>query len=85
MTYTRCACGFAATGDETITDHLLEVFTPQACRGNDGLLHEEAFPALTCLCGLIAATGRELDDHFIAAFTPADCTGPDGMVHKAVA
>lgn len=85
MTGSRCTCGFieAADKDETITDHLLEVFTPDACRGNDGYLHEEAFPALSCLCGFTAETGRELDGHFIAAFTPADRAGPDGVVHKA--
>ena len=58
MTGTRCACGFAEAGDETITDHLLEAFTPPGSRGNDGLPHEEAFPALACLCGFTAeATG----------------------------
>jgi hypothetical protein len=85
MTAGRCSCGFTEAGDETITDHLLEVFTPQACRGSDGHLHEEAFPALSCLCGFAAATGRELDDHFLARFTPAGAVGPDGVVHKAVA
>jgi hypothetical protein len=85
MTGARCTCGFTEADDETITDHLLAVFTPDACRGNDRLLHEEAFPALTCLCGFTAATGQELDDHFLAAFTPANSTGTDGVVHKAVA
>jgi hypothetical protein len=83
MTDARCSCGFTEAGDETITDHLLEVFTPVGCRGHDGLLHEEAFPALTCLCGFTAATGQELDDHFLAAFTPADSAGQDGRVHAA--
>ena len=81
----RCACGFAESGDETIIDHLLEMFTPQGCRGNDGLLHEEAFPALTCFCGQVAATGQELDNHFLAAFTPAGSIGPDGTVHRPAA
>lgn len=81
----RCACGFTEAGDETINDHLLEVFTPEACRGNDGLLHEEAFPALTCLCGLVAATSQEMDAHFLSMFTPAGSVGPDGVVHRTVA
>jgi hypothetical protein len=82
MADARCTCGFTEAADETVTDHLLEVFTPAGCRGNDGLLHEEAFPALTCLCGYAAATGRELDDHILAMFTPAGSDGPDGVVHK---
>jgi hypothetical protein len=77
----RCTCGFIESGDETVTDHLLEVFTPQGGRGNDGLLHEEAFPALSCLCGFTAATGQELDAHFLAVFIPADSAAPDGRVH----
>jgi hypothetical protein len=84
MAEARCTCGFTETADETITDHLLEVFTPVSGRGNDGLLHEEAFPALTCLCGLTAAAGQELDAHFLAVFTPADATGRDGRVHAAL-
>ena len=85
MADARCTCGFTESGDETITDHLLEMFASQGCRGNDGLLHEEAFPALTCLCGQVAATPRELDDHFLAVFTPADSIGPDGTVHRPAA
>jgi hypothetical protein len=83
MADARCSCGFTESGDETISDHLLEVFTPRACRGNDGLLHEEAFPALTCLCGYAAATPGDMDAHFLAMFTPGDATGADGQVHKA--
>jgi hypothetical protein len=81
MAGARCTCGFIEAGDETITDHLLEVFTPAGCRGSDGYSHEEAFPALTCLCGLAAATSQELDDHFLTTFTPADAAGPDGVKH----
>lgn len=86
MTVRQCACGFteAASADETVEDHLLEVFTPPGCRGNDRLLHEEALPSLTCLCGLVAATIREMDAHFLQVFTPADRIGRDGVVHKAV-
>jgi hypothetical protein len=85
MTNARCTCGFTEAGDETITDHLLAVFTPDACRGSDGLLHEEAFPPLTCLCGFTAATAQELDEHFLAMFTPDNSTDPNGVSHKAVA
>jgi hypothetical protein len=45
--------------DEIIGDHLLEMFTPEDCRGTDGLLHEEVEPDLTCSCGLAAATPEE--------------------------
>ena len=82
MARTRCSCGFTEAGDETITDHLLEVFTPAGCRGSDGLLHEEAFPALTCLCGHAAPTPADLDAHFLVVFTPPDSAGPDGVTHQ---
>lgn len=85
MADVRCACGFTEAADETLVDHLLEMFAPQGCRGNDGLLHEEAFPALTCLCGYTATTSQELDDHFLAVFTPPNSTGRDGLVHKPAA
>ena len=83
MADARCSCGFTGAGDETLDDHLLEVFTPDDCRGNDGLPHEEADPALTCLCGFAAATARAMDEHFLAVFTPAGAAGPDGTVHQA--
>jgi hypothetical protein len=78
----KCSCGFTEAGDETMTDHLLEVFTPAGCRGNDGLLHEEAFPALTCLCGHTATTPAGLDAHFLAIFAPDDSAGRDGVIHQ---
>jgi hypothetical protein len=81
----RCSCDFTEAGDETLGDHLLEVFTTNDGRGNDGLLHEEADPALTCFCGFAAATAREMDEHFLAVFTPAGAVGPDGKVHQVVA
>jgi hypothetical protein len=83
----KCACGFSETagGDDTITDHLLEVFAPQNCRGNDGLVHEEAFSALSCLCGFTATTCQELDDHFLEQFTPADSVALGGVLHQVVA
>jgi hypothetical protein len=86
MTAAQCACGFkeAEGSDETMGDHLFEMFAPEDCRGNDGLLHEEDMPDLTCLCGLAAATAGELDAHFIQAFTPADFMGRDGQKHEKV-
>lgn len=85
MSDAQCSCGFTEAGDEALGDHLLEVFTPDDCRGNDGLLHEEADPALTCFCGFAAAAAREMDEHFLAVFTRADAVGPDGKVHQAIA
>ena len=82
MADARCSCGFSEAGDETITDHLLEVFAPEDCRGSDGLVHEEVRPDLTCSCGLVAATAGELDAHFLRVFTPGDLVGRDGRKHE---
>jgi hypothetical protein len=86
MTVAQCACGFSeADGvDETIGDHLLEMFAPQDCQGTDGLLHEEVTPDLACSCGLAAATPGQLDAHFMQVFTPADSTGRDGRKHAEI-
>jgi hypothetical protein len=86
MTNVRCTCGFseAAGVDETIGDHLLEMFAPEDCQGTDGLLHEEVQPDLTCSCGLAAATAEQLDAHFIQIFTPADSIGRDGRNHEQI-
>ena len=83
----RCACGFTeADGvDETIGDHLLEMFAPDDPQGIDGQPHEEVMPDLRCTCGLAAATAKELDAHFLAVFTPADSIGRDGRQHEKVA
>ena len=78
----HCACGFKELDDETITDHLQQVFTPGDARGHDGLVHVEGDP-LTCLCGLAAITPEELDAHFLAVFTPGDAIGRDGERHEA--
>ena len=84
MTAARCVCGFieAEGADETIGDHLLEMFAPEDCQDTDGLLHEEVTPDLTCSCGLPAATAEQLDAHFIQVFTPADSIGRDGGKHE---
>lgn len=80
MTPARCACGFTELDDETLTDHLLVVFTPDGMRGLDGLIHEES-QRLACCCGLAARTPDELDEHFREVFTPGDALGRDGRKH----
>jgi hypothetical protein len=81
-----CTCGFTEdeAADETISDHLLAVFTPGDDKGNDGRFHLEAEPDLTCLCGLATAMADELDAHFLAVFTPDDGIGHDGKRHAIV-
>lgn len=37
----RCSCGFAEARDETIGDHLIEVFAPDDGKGPDGKVHSE--------------------------------------------
>ena len=53
MTSQQCICGFseAAGMDETLTDHLVEVFAPDDGRAADGLVHLEGEADLFCLCG----------------------------------
>jgi hypothetical protein len=77
-----CSCGFTETPAETLTDHLLEVFTPGDNKGSDGQIHEEETPALTCVCGLTATSPEELDSHFLRLFTPPDLIGGDGKSHE---
>jgi hypothetical protein len=81
MTDIRCTCGFTETATETLTDHLLEVFTPEDNKGGDRKIHEEGVPALTCTCGLTATSPEELDSHFLRLFTPPDLIGGDGKSH----
>ena len=83
MRLARCSCGFAEgeAADETITDHLLEMFATDDDRGTDGRYHLEAEPRLTCFCGL-TATAAELDAHFLSVFTPGDAIGHDGKKHQ---
>jgi hypothetical protein len=80
MTAVRCTCGFAELADETVTDHLLRVFSPDDLRGKDGQVHEEG-NSLACSCGFTAITPDELDEHFLAMFTPKDTIGRDGNKH----
>jgi hypothetical protein len=81
MADARCSCGFTEAGEETITDHLLQVFVPEDCLAGDGLVHEEVRPDLKCSCGLAAATPGELDAHFLRVFTTGDLIGRDGRTH----
>ena len=79
-----CSCGFTEAADQTIADHLLEVFDPEDCRAGDGTVHLEAQPDLTCSCGLPATTPGQLDAHFLQVFTADDLIGRDGRKHEAV-
>ncbi|HEX4830875.1 MAG TPA: hypothetical protein VH478_07270 [Trebonia sp.] len=80
MTSKQCACGFTEAADESLTDHLERVFTPDDMRGPDGQVHEE-LDLLTCGCGFAADAPEELDEHFLAVFTPGDGIGQDGEKH----
>jgi hypothetical protein len=77
-----CSCGFTETPAETLTDHLLEVFTPEDNKGSDAKIHEEGTPALACACGLTGTSPEELDRHFRQLFTPSDLIGGDGKRHE---
>lgn len=85
MTVQKCACGFTESegADETIGDHLYEMFAPDDGQAADGLVHLEG-EALFCMCG-VGGSAEELDAHFLEAFTPADSIGPDGARHRMVA
>ena len=82
----KCACGFTEDEavDETICDHLIEVFAPEDGRAADGLVHLEGEENLFCMCGAGGST-YELDTHFLAVFTPPDLIGRDGRKHEKVA
>jgi hypothetical protein len=80
MTAAMCLCGFTELADETLTDHLLQVFAPNDMRGNDGQVHEEG-SGLACFCGFAASAVDALDEHFRAVFTPDDRIGNDGNKH----
>jgi hypothetical protein len=84
MTSGRCSCGFTEAGeiDESIDDHLAEVFETDDDRGTDGRVHLEGAVSFFCLCGA-GGSPRELDAHLLRAFTPADSIGRDGNKHEA--
>jgi hypothetical protein len=75
--YTECPCGFTELEDETLVDHLNEVFESDDMIGNDGLAHGES-EIRTCLCGFVATVLDELDEHLLSVFTPENATGRDG-------
>jgi hypothetical protein len=83
MTPAQCVCGFTEdeAGNETLGDHLLEVFAPEDGRAADGLVHLEGEQSLSCMCGA-GGSIDELDAHFLAVFTPADLVGRDGRKHE---
>jgi hypothetical protein len=76
----RCSCGFTEAADETIGDHLIEVFAPDDGQGPDGKVHLEGETALYCLCGQ-GGSAPELEAHWLEVFTPADSVGRDGVRH----
>ena len=80
----RCSCGFSEAGDETIDDHLIEVFAPDDGKGPDGKVHLEGEAGLFCLCGA-GGSVAELDAHFRAVFSPVDHVGRDGEKHEKAA
>jgi hypothetical protein len=84
MADVRCSCGFAESGDETLTDHFLDVFVPGDSRGADGQVHDELAATSACACGVATTTPAELDRHFLAIFTPADLVGRDGGRHERI-
>jgi hypothetical protein len=83
MTAERCSCGFTETAstDETIFDHLLEVFAPEDGKAADGLVHLEGEVPLFCLCGT-GGSAQGLDAHLLEVFSPADSVSRDGVKHE---
>jgi hypothetical protein len=83
MTAQQCTCGFTETAgmDETLADHLLEVFAPDDGKAGDGRVHLEGEVNLFCLCGA-GGTAQALDAHLLAVFTPGDGIGIDGARHE---
>jgi hypothetical protein len=73
MSPAQCACGFTEdeTADETLDDHLLEMFAPEDGRAADGLVHLEGEAELFCMCGA-GGSANELDAHFLAVFMSTD-------------
>jgi len=86
MTPAQCVCGFTEdeAGNETLGDHLFEVFAPEDGRAADGLVHLEGEAELFCMCGS-GGTVDELDAHFLAVFIPTDLIGRDAHKHEKVA
>jgi hypothetical protein len=85
---TVCECGFTASSEEELADHLGEMFIPDDDIAPDGRQHAERFEpgrdgtAWECLCGVITIERAAFDAHLLAVFTPADGTGRDGQRHS---
>src|SRR5258707_4648431 len=71
MADAMCSRGLTERADETMTDHLLAVFTPEDSRGRDGELHEEWQVTRSCSCGVATTTPAQLGAHFLAMFSAA--------------
>ena len=81
MSAQRCECGFEASDDMSLLDHLLEAFAPMDGRGADGTIHDEGQVRFACLCGFSDGTADGLDQHLLAIFMPAGRIGLDGKRH----
>jgi hypothetical protein len=86
VTVQNCACGFTeAEGiDETIGDHLFEMFAPDNGKAADRLVHLEGEANLFCMCGA-GGSAERLEAHFLAVFMPDDHIGLDGAKHETTA
>lgn len=80
---TSCSCGFTPTVDETLADHLGEMFIPDDDTDKASQSHAET-DARTCLCGHVATSSSDLDVHLLAAFTSPGHFGRDGRAHNPV-
>jgi hypothetical protein len=77
-----CACGYDATSEDDLTDHLSRALIPADDKAPDGQLHAEAVghSPWTCLCGHHAATLDALDAHLLTAFSSThDTEGSHGI------
>lgn len=78
-----CSCGFIPADEETLADHLGEMFLPDDDTDEAGRRHAETAPG-TCLCGH-AGSAADLDAHLVAVFTPPGRIGRDGREHNPAA
>jgi hypothetical protein len=80
---TACSCGFTPAEDESLTDHLGEMFIPDDDTDEAGRHHAET-ELRTCLCGYVAPDAADLDAHLLAAFTSPGRLDRDGHAHHPV-
>jgi hypothetical protein len=80
MKSNQCMCGYQATSDDDLADHLGEWLIPRNDTAEDGQVHAEAargekLPAGTppaayaCLCGFETASMAGFDAHLLAVFS----------------